>query len=1161
MLNELCSLTNATGCAVDDARGLVWYVQGDGTLGSVTFDGTRRDYQVFPQSAVSVAVRGDALVVAQSDGAVDHLDPDAPGAPASTSVATGKRLGQVAVSVASTAVVVSAGRGPRFPVPHRFPFPVPGPFQPGGVFGLADTELTLIDLAAGTTSERDVNGLTGVAIDGNTAYVATRDVLRRGRVAVLRGGLTQALAAGLPAPGHVGLAEGGDVILVSHPASQRLTAIRPATGEVTTVTTGAIGAVVEAHGLGDGRIAVLAADRLVLVDTLADLGNEPTIEPPAEALFVGSWVPLEFDLGDSGLTRADVHFEIPDGPDAGFVSYALHEEGEDPVALLVAGGVTGPHRLQLVENGTGAVLAEAEYKITDHWADGETGPSAVYTSTTDSFDGNGWGGGPNSPQNLGTIPHVGAWRALVLMVDTSDGRWPTAATTMNTNRASILGHVANGTTFNGDTRSARSYYEENSQYVAAAGGNPARGLTLTVHNNQAYGPVNLPNGWTDYFQQKVVDGVVTDDRWSSKGATLQTIISRSISDGVTTAADWAAIDVVIVVVFSADAMAAAGARFVWPHAGSPSEYLCGTDPSKDKRQIAKTFVPLDFDVHDGRQMHTTLSHEIGHTLGLPDLYDFPEYADDISNRLTTDWDMMAGSRDELPHYTLSNKMRMDWIPAGHLKRFDFQGSGAISEAVTLHAAELGDPPAGRFKGIEIRLGDGWNYYVEYRAEQAAQVTDDLPTDRRVVITDVTSETFTAPVARPPIVLVRNDIDGDGPLLGIGSDLEEKDPGTQQDLKVEVISTDGEKAEVRVSYGANGKPEPGIRPWDGGPTWQSPDIEVRNDRATADPGTYANAPWLGHDNTIVAKIRNAGDLLAKGVVVDFFVTEYSSGDGPWIPLGTDTRDVAAGATVEFSSAWNPPAADGRHYCVIVRIRLYQDPGNLAVVDQNIYNNEARSNYTKFVSASASPSLRVGAEVLLANPFADSTQVYADVKKTHPQHRVFVNHQWLRVDGHGQRPITVWDEALWGTPEWDLVSDDRDKERPAFLWEVPNHVSVTGWAERPFEADCGATTLTGGVGMRVDAGRATRIEVRGFKRTSMSGRVSHVDDGSEVTAGGTVLIELSDGTRSVTVTAELNAGGTFATEFDDVFGDELRWGRADYLGSFGAAPSSTGELSPQ
>ncbi|MGS7457361.1 hypothetical protein, partial [Mycobacterium tuberculosis] len=79
--------------------------------------------------------------------------------------------------------------------------------------------------------------------------------------------------------------------------------------------------------------------------------------------------------------------------------------------------------------------------------------------------------------------------------------------------------------------------------------------------------------------------------------------------------------------------------------------------------------------------------------------------------------------------------------------------------------------------------------------------------------------------------------------------------------------------------------------------------------------------------------------------------------------------------------------------------------------------------------------------------------------------------------------------------------------------------------------------------------------------VAGRVVHVDDDSPVTTGGTVLVELSDGTRSVTVTTKLHPDGTFAVEFRDAFGPDLKWGRADYLGSFGAAPSTTGEVAPQ
>ena len=306
------------------------------------------------------------------------------------------------------------------------------------------------------------------------------------------------------------------------------------------------------------------------------------------------------------------------------------------------------------------------------------------------------------------------------------------------------------------------------------------------------------------------------------------------------------------------------------------------------------------------------------------------------------------------------------------------------------------------------------------------------------------------------------------------------------------------------------------------------------------------------------MKNSGDLLAKGVVVDFFVTEYSSGDGPWIPLGNVSHDIAANTTEEFAVGWAPDAADGKHYCIIVRIRLYQDPGNLAIVDNNIYNNEARSNYTKFISASSSPSSRVGTDVLLANPFDDSTHVYAVVKQTHPQHRVFIEHQWLRVDGHGQRPIKVWDEALYGTPEWDVVQREGHQEGPSYLWEIPNQVSVAGWATRPFETDCGAQTLTGGVGLRVDAGRATRVEILERSYNYVMGFVEFVDDKTPVT-NGLVLIEVTAAPgKYFTVTTDVHADGRFGTDFNNPFGEDTATVEAHFLGTYSAAPSTSGPV---
>ena len=466
-----------------------------------------------------------------------------------------------------------------------------------------------------------------------------------------------------------------------------------------------------------------------------------------------------------------------------------------------------------------------------------------------------------------------------------------------------------------------------------------------------------------------------------------------------TTADFSAIDVLVLVPFSPDTTAgtaAAPARFVWPHAWPSQPYLAGASVTTDQRSFAAVFAPPDFAVHDGRRVHATSRTRSGTRWASPTSTTSPSHARHHEP-----------AHDELGHDGWQSQRHAPFLAvepdaagmgSGRPPAlFNFSvapAGGVVNETVTLHAAEL-PPPAGRVRGIEIRLSDGWNTYIEYRAKQASQFSDTLPADRRVVITDVTSDSFAAPVSRPPIVFVHNDADGDGPILDTNLDYEEIDPSSQKQLTVRVVSTAADNAVVNIKYDSGQRPDPGIRPWTGGPDWRSPDIEVRNAKSIADPAKWANTPWLGNMNTVVAKVRNSGDLLAKGVVVDFFVIEYTTGDGPMVPLGTDVKDIAAGATVEFTTSWVPPA--DRHYCVVVRIRLYQDPATAGLFETNIFNNEARTNYTRFVSASSSPSTRVTAQIQLANPFDESALVHAVVNSSHPYHRVFVDHRWLRVDG--------------------------------------------------------------------------------------------------------------------------------------------------------------------
>lgn len=1121
MITTVLTASGLTGLHVDHDRSVIWLSRDDGALLSTDLAGNASTHQLLPVPVTDVAGSSALLVLAGTDGSLWRVDPDDP-ATAAVSFAT------LPAAPAQIAVVANGAN----------------------VLSVDGTRARSTSVRFGTGRRYQLpDGSVGVAISGRRVGSAANDP----NTGESRLHVRPATDSDPTAPlGRVGFSADGTTLFAARPDAV-LSAWTPADGTLRSESIAAVGAsVIEAQGLADGRIAVLTDTGLALLDSLDDLvvvapPRPPVIVPPAEPMFVASWTRLDYDLGDSGLTPAQIGFVVPDGPEAGIVSHTRENDFGDPTPILVAGGRLGRYKVVMIETATNAELAVAEFEVGNEWDSADEGPSTMITGRSREFAGDsGWGGGPAGPQNLGDLTHLGSWRVLVLLVDTRTARWPAA--TLANDRATALRHVTDGFDVGGGVlRSARDYYEENS-------GNQ---LTLAVRNNTTFGPVAMPLDWESYFFQLTnAAGVVTDARWRPTGTNWQQFLTQAINDGVVTTADLRAVDSVIFVPFS-PAATLGGDRFAWPFGAiGKQRMLLGTNVVTDQGDVAGVQIPLDFATFDGRHAHATLSHELGHNLGLLDVYNIPEYPADVTDRITADWEMMAGSRNTMPHYTLGNKLRMGWVPAAGVRAFDFSKSSAgVDQTITLHASELFPTPAGRVRGIEIRLGNGWNYYIEYRAEQPGFSTDDLPQDRRVVLTDMISENFTPPILRPRIMFVPRNPDGDDRLLTIGGDFDATDPGTGFALKVDVVSTDADNARVRVRYASDARPELGIRPWDNGPTWQSPDIEVRNAKNAANPA-LRNVPWAGRPNTIVAKVTNHGDFAAKGVVVDFFVTEYSSGDGPWIPLGSPSRDVGPSATEEFSVSWTPPADERLHYCVIVRIKLYQDAGNPAIVDANIYNNEARSNYTRFISASASPSSRTGAQVLLANPFGEQTLVSAKVRQTNDLHRVFVDHTWLRVDPGLPRPIQVLDEALFDTPEWPWRDGDNDRWRKQ-LWGDPNLVSVEGWARTPRAEECGGLVPTGGACLSVQAGRQTVTRIEEATPHFAAGTVVFVDNGAGVPSDGVVLIELGDGDESWTVTTRIHADGVFRTELFDPEqrGREPKWLIAHYLGDFGASPSES------
>jgi M6 family metalloprotease-like protein len=1138
MIAKLVSLDAARAAAPDPDRGLIWLVEAGGAPGLSSWDlGTERlvrhtDLPAAP-TGVTLSAGGTRLLVAGENGAVVTVaadDPDAGPMPLAT---TQDELGQVAATRPRT------GTGY------------------GLVVSWSGDQLKSVRLNDGVVRPVvGIDGITGVAANARDMWAAaTTDGV--GRIVKVSAGGTQGVADGLLPTGHLTCTADRELLLAAHPGADRMSVLRFEDGSVTVLAVegaGLDGTPVEAHVLDDGRVLLLTTGGLAAAQDLSDLRSRPRLVPPAAPLFVGSWVALQYDLSGSSLGHDDVSFVIHGDANAALVSNTALSPtpGARKVPMLVAGILLGRFEVAMVETATGRELDRVPFEVTDHWLQLDHGPSRMFAGSSAPAPAPAFGGGPNQPQNLGTLAHRGRWRVAVLLVNTDDGSYPTDPEDLAAARQAILDEVQDGVVVDGQTRSARQYYEEVSGWNPATG----RGLTIAVHNNQVFGPVTLPEGWGTYFAQTTDDaGTVVDPRWAPRGATVQTVVTRALAAGVLTTTDLRQINVLLLVPFSPDAPGAGMNRFAWPYANSGVSVVVGPKPT-DQETFGWAFMPPDWSTLQARRFHTTLAHEIGHTLGLPDLYDFPVYAPDVSDRVVTGWDIMATDFNYLPHYSLSNRMRQGWVEKGHIRLVNFQGGGGVTDQITLQAAEITSaPPSGRFRGIEIRLSDGWNAYVEYRARQAGQVSDALPDDRRVVITDVTSDHFAHPTLRPNVVLVHNDADGDGPVLEPGEDYEEIDPSTKKKLLVKVVSREADHAVVAVDYFADGA-DPGIRPWNGPPDWKSPDIRVTNDRANADPARWGNTPWLDHPNTLIATVRNNGDRAAKGVVVDFFAIEFTTGDGPMVRIGTDRRDIAPNAAQEFRIEWVPTGTKP-HICIVVRIKAYVDPDVAGLLETNIYNNEARSNYTKFISASASPSTRVGTEVLLSNPFDISTLVSAVVRQTHDLHRVYVDHLWLRVGPRQQRPVRVLDEALAGFPE----AEQHPGEFEERLWSSPNVISVEGWAARPFPAPCAALTRTGGAAVEVGAGRGTVVTIDEARVRFVTGTVAFAD-GASPPPSGTVLVEVQalDESGAVdplggsqTQTSQLD-GGIFSTELRPLDAERTR-AVAHYLGEFGAAPGDS------
>lgn len=833
---------------------------------------------------------------------------------------------------------------------------------------------------------------------------------------------------------------------------------------------------------------------------------------PREPLFVGSWHRLPVAL--HGLKLDQVEFVVVEGARGGFVSPSLDEtfDPEQPTVLFAAGWEPGIYRLEMRRRDNQQRLVSEKYEISRE-RQGLDGPSIWLQGRTNEpsrgVNGSAWGGGPPGVQiqNYAFQPAPAVWHVAAILIDTADQRYTAGEATAT--RTTWQEEAVDGSTGAEPGRSVVRYYREAS-------------YGKTTIEFEFFGPFSLDGVWTDYFR----DGAETNGpnfagMWFAKPEFHQAV--GSLAQG---AVDFEQFDSVLSIVRSVDAE-----QFAWPLA------QVATFPQRTGWFGATVFrrtvaMPHDWGsgVRPARRIHETLAHELGHNLGLPDLY-----VPDLGVRNVGGWDLMH--RDSVyPYFSLGHRLLLGWVPPDWIKPLNFSllpVGQSVNEPAFLSPAASGEPPANHHVGVEIRIGNGHNYYLEYRRAQPGLSGDqELPVNDRLLLSDMISADFLLPPAqRPAIILARPDA-GDGPILGTGETYhqQETDPLQALDLKVEAVEVADNHAEVWLRYELH-NPDPSIRAWPASAErpYQSPDIVVRNDRSDADPSWF-NCPWEDHNNTIEATIHNDSMADAPQVSVDFYEQSFNLGilPGERRLLGTVTSDIGHGDAVVFRQPWVP--ADTSHKCIEVSLRPYTVPGS-TVLESSPLNNFAQSNYTRFISASASPPSRERSFVAVSNPYPEPTFFLLDSQQTNPLYRTYLSHTYVYLQPKETRQVEVMSEyaeqAISESAAAAGEAADFRKIRP--VWDdQPNLVHLRGWIVEP--RDPHVLHPFGGVDIAVTTGKATHFDDLKLANSGVTGRV--LDSLGSAVPGGQVLATLRSGTgksATSTVLRTTVSRGTFHFEF--------------------------------
>jgi M6 family metalloprotease-like protein len=836
--------------------------------------------------------------------------------------------------------------------------------------------------------------------------------------------------------------------------------------------------------------------------------TEAHFQMPAAPMYLNSWCRVRVALTATDPPLDDLVFTVEPLESGCSVSPSRDDtfDPNRPDIVLIAGGLVGDFELVGRNAATGDEVLRGTFSVTDAWS-GTDGPPVCVIGAT-------------SPGGVVFTTHTGPRKVAIVVAQTAD------ATALPDTDAATLRAKLEREVFGGFDPIAGLILESTNAYFAEV----SDGL-FSLENAGVVGPIDLPSNWTNY-SPAVVNSAKNQwnglTEFSKAGvARLRDLNKERADAGEPPLVDLLTVESIIFVMRSLppDASGNPGAT-QWPWAsGDPNHPSFQVDTDSSGASVTRTIecvaMPDDWEAIDAgnlnRRIRHTAAHELCHNLGLSDEYADASYTSDIKKRDLKRFTLMSIEQN-FPQLTTPERLQLGWVDRATVKTV---GPGSADESVTLRATSLGPPQAGEFAALELNRSPNISYYFEYRTKRSGRISDQDLQARSAVIGIDWLGGAPYPPGRRQLQLMRNDADNDGGVYPTGSNYVEETttkPEFPVDLLVDVSNADGNTAKLHLHFGDR-KPDPALTPFSAESGWKSADLEVQNAKSDADP-RFKDTPWEDHVNWLVAHVHNVGDFDADKVDVSFYVKDFTvNANAPEVFIGNAVDDVPAGATVDFSCPfpWMPPAGGNKHYCVIARIEKYAVPGHPEVPEVTQDNNQAQSNYFRFISKTASPASRETCQIALHGIEIPARQ-YIAVAQSSPIARTFLNHAWVNLRPGQTRTVLAMTESMVGDPAQESYVNAHGGFEGAL--ENPNFVRFTGIADE----GCGGVVV-GGASISVHTAIETEFGEFAVKPggTFVFGRVVESATGSGVFGKILVSVRYKDTpAKEFTATGDVDNG---------------------------------------